>query len=108
MRIQTRVRGLQDILNDRRDGRHGKLEILNRLAVLQREKERITQEQEIWQRRVDLIDNRLEEIAGAVKHLHRLVVADHASLDDQVDRREETDGVVADAELCVSGMMIQY
>lgn len=54
--------------------------MLNKLAQLQREKERITQEKQNWQTKVALIDVRLAELAALEKKLQLfLAVEDDAS-----------------------------
>jgi len=70
---RPRIRGLQDVMHTTE---RSKLGVLNKLAQLQREKERITQEKQNWQTKVALIDVRLEEIAAMEKKLQPFLTAE--------------------------------
>jgi hypothetical protein len=56
-----------------------KLGVLNKLAQLQRDKERITQEKQNWQNKIALIDGRLEELATLEKNLYAALAADEST-----------------------------
>ena len=73
MRTQTRVRGLQDIKNEKECGTGSRVSILGKLAQLEREKERISQERSNWQEKIGLIDARLAQIEEVRKRLEPLL-----------------------------------
>ena len=50
--------------------------MLNQLVQLQREKERLTQEQQNWQGKLRLIETRLEEIVAEENKLQSYLVVD--------------------------------
>ena len=89
MRLQARVRGLQDVINTTQRSQVG---VLNELAHLQRERDRITQEKENWQKRIDLINARLEQIAEKGKWLQQLLVEEDLAPDDRGASRQEGSG----------------
>lgn len=86
MRTKTRVariRGLQDILSERRDGQGNQLDILSKLVLMEREKERILQERGNWQKKIELIDARLAEIGETMRLLKPLVLVEESHLPGQ-------------------------
>jgi len=101
MRLQARVRGLQDIKTVTNSGQRQRLETLNELAQLQREKVRLEQEKENWQRKINLINTRLDQIAEPEKQLQRLREEDRA-LDDRTGGKERA------REISTNTMTIRY
>ena len=73
---RARIRSLQDV---RRATRQIPLDVLNQLVQLQREKERITQEQQHWQAKLRLIEARLEEIAAEEQKLQAYLAIEEAA-----------------------------
>lgn len=112
MRTQVRVRGLQDIKTVMNQGRRSRLGILNELAQLQRAKVRMTQERENWQKKIDLIDANLEQIAERGKQLQQLLAEEDSALDDRDGRQERSgEGIVNQEraeEAPVNRMTIRY
>ena len=108
MRTQTRVKGLQDILADRRNGQESQLEILNRLALLQREKERITQERENWQKKVEIIDARLEKITEMIGQLQRSLMAEDSAFNHHIHYQKSIDGLTINEEVSANSVTIHY
>jgi len=92
MRLPARVRGLQDIKTVTNSGQRQRLETLNELAQLQREKVRLEQEKENWQKRIDSIDARLEQVAERETWLQQSLVEEDRALDDQEASRQERAG----------------
>ena len=76
MQTPPRVRGLQDIRHNTRQSRLG---MLNNLAQLQREKERITQEKDNWQKKLALIEARLGQIAETENNLQQGLAAEDSA-----------------------------
>jgi len=89
--------------------------VLNELAHLQRERDRITQEKENWQKRIDLINARLEQIAEKGKWLQQqLLVEEDLAPDARGASRQAGYGAAlmhetrASAEGPVPTMTIRY
>jgi hypothetical protein len=72
--------------------------MLNKLAQLQREKERISQERQNWQTKIDLINTRLAEIAEAEKTLLRFFAGEDATHAGRLDREAGQSEVCVDPE----------
>ncbi|MBI4530704.1 MAG: hypothetical protein HY709_04210 [Candidatus Latescibacteria bacterium] len=108
MRTQTRVKGLQNILADQRNGQQSQLELLNRLALLQREKERITQERENWQKKVEIIDARLEKITEMIKQFRRSLIAEDSAFNHHIHYQKSIDGRTVNKEVAANSMTIHY
>ena len=114
MRIQARVRGLQDIKTVTNSGQRKRLETFNELAQLQREKVRMEQEKENWQKRIDSLNARLEQVAEKEKWLQQSLVEEERALDEQEASRQERSGAAimhaqrASAEGPVHQMTIRY
>jgi hypothetical protein len=66
-----------------------KLGVLNKLAQLQREKERITQEKQNWQTKVALIEARLAEIAAMEKKLQPFLSAEDGAGEAQAEPQKK-------------------
>ena len=92
MQAQHRVRGLQDVMNQKRQSR---LRALNELANLERERERITKERENWQKKIDRIDVRLVEIGEMEKTLQQSLVEEDRALEDRAGRKKRSRKVSA-------------
>lgn len=82
---RPRIRGLQDVMHTTE---RSKLGVLNKLAQLQRDKERITQEKQNWQNKIALIDGRLEELATLEKNLYAALAADDRAGEDRTAPQE--------------------
>lgn len=83
---RPRIRGLQDVMHTTE---RSKLGVLNKLAQLQRDKERITQEKQNWQTKVALIDVRLEEIAALEKKLQLFLAAEDGAGEARAEPQEK-------------------
>jgi len=114
MRLPARVRGLQDIKTVTNSGQRQRLETLNELAQLQREKVRLEQEKENWQKRIDRIDTRLEQVAEKETWLQQWLVQEDRALEAQETGRQERSGAAimrekrAAAEEPVHTMTMRY
>lgn len=87
MRTHPRVRGLQDIMSSERNGPQNRLGIFNLLAQLHREKERITQEKQNWQNKIDSIDARLAQIETRETQLRQLLTDKDQAFDGAVNQK---------------------
>lgn len=113
MRTKTRVariRGLQDILSERRDGQGNQLDILNKLVLMEREKERILQERGNWQKKIELIDARLAEIGETMGLLKPLVLVEEGHQGHPSNQRSsKSDWVPSpDEDVALDTVTIQY
>ena len=112
--MQARVRGLQDIKTVTNSGQRKRLETLNELAQLQREKVRLEQEKKNWQKRIDSIEARLEQVAEKEKWLQQWLVEADRALDEQEASGQERSGAAimheqrASAEGPAHQMTIRY
>jgi hypothetical protein len=66
-----------------------KLGVLNKLAQLQREKERITQVKQNWQTQAALIEARLEEIAALEKTLQPFLAVEDGAGEARAEPQEK-------------------
>ena len=87
-RARSRVRGLQDIMSRESHKSQNRLVMINELAQIQREKERITQERQNWQNKIDFIDARLAQIETKEAQFHQLLVDEDKARDDQAVRQQ--------------------
>lgn len=106
MRTQPRVRGLQDIVNSGDNKKQNRMGALNRLAQLQREKERIKQERSNWQEKIDLINARLEQIGEQEAQLKKWLVEEEDPAPDARGGRKGAGREIAHKEMPVDEVTV--
>ena len=90
MRTQHRVRGLQDVGNCEKSGSQSRASIISRLAQLEAEKERISQQKSNWDEKSALIGARLAHLEQEGRRIRQLLVEGEQPEDEPNGRRRQS------------------